>query len=385
MADSNTPEFFTPFQRRLISIALVVLAINLIGAFFFGVFLVLRWFVLYFSAILWPLAASGILALILKPLVFHAEKYLRIGRAGSVILLYVVFILFCLTLAGLALPVIVSQAKAFILYFPNLLAEFIEFIERFLPDISVLVQGFLSGDAVAEPFRAVSKYFQETGEASIPALDTLGDVIGNVVTFGIGFVIIPVYLFFFLLSDKNPLKAIDRQLSFIPEWLREDITFLLGEFARIMVAFFRGQILIGLTMGVLMAIGFTIVDLKFAVFLGIFIGILNIIPYLGSIIGLLTVLPLAYFQDGGGLVLLLLVLGVFTIVQLIESYLLTPTIMGRSTGLHPLTIIIAIFFWGTAFGGILGMILAIPLTAFFVVVWRLVRKKYLSDNSEDNQ
>ncbi len=68
---------------------------------------------------------------------------------------------------------------------------------------------------------------------------------------------------------------------------------------------------------------------------------------------------------------------VFSIVQMIEGYILTPRIMGDRTGLHPLTIIIAIFFWGSALGGILGMILAIPLTAFLVVLWRLAREKYI--------
>lgn len=64
-------------------------------------------------------------------------------------------------------------------------------------------------------------------------------------------------------------------------------------------------------------------------------------------------------------------------VQLIEGYLLTPKIKGERTGLHPMVIIVAIFFWGSALDGILGMILAIPLTAFLVVLWRLAREKYM--------
>ena len=87
---------------------------------------------------------------------------------------------------------------------------------------------------------------------------------------------------------------------------------------------------------------------------------------------------MAYFQsDGGSIQLVLFALAIFTAVQIIEGYLLTPRIMGKSTGLHPLVIIIAIFFWGTALDGILGMILAIQLTAFFVVAWRLLKQKYL--------
>ena len=70
---------------------------------------------------------------------------------------------------------------------------------------------------------------------------------------------------------------------------------------------------------------------------------------------------------------------VFTLVQLIEGYVLTPRIMGDRTGLHPLAIIVAVFFWGSALEGILGMILAIPLTAFLVVFWRLAREKYIGE------
>ena len=72
-------------------------------------------------------------------------------------------------------------------------------------------------------------------------------------------------------------------------------------------------------------------------------------------------------------------MAVFVVVQLIEGYYLTPKVMGERTGLHPLMIIVALFFWGTAFDGIAGMILAIPLTAFLVVFWRLVKAKYLTE------
>jgi predicted PurR-regulated permease PerM len=84
-------------------------------------------------------------------------------------------------------------------------------------------------------------------------------------------------------------------------------------------------------------------------------------------------------QPGGGWDRVGFVLIVFAIVQLIEGYLLTPKIMGQRTGLHPMAIIVAIFFWGAALSGILGMILAIPLTAFLVVFWRLAKEKYVSE------
>jgi predicted PurR-regulated permease PerM len=382
MTNSEDPRsFLSPMQRRLVSVALVVLALNMIGAFLFGVFLLLRRLVLYFSDILWPLAAAGILALLLKPLVHRLQKTLRIGRIGSIVLLYGLGVIACLLVVALVLPVLFTQAGAFINYFPSLLEELVALITPVFPDAAQWARDTLNADALREHLHALLDNYREILGASMPALTTLGEFLTSTFTMAAGLVIVPVYLFFFLLSDTNPLRAVDKELSFIPAGVREDAVFLAGEFARIMVAFFRGQILIGLAMGVLFAVGFSLVGLRFGAFLGIIIGILNIIPYLGSILGLLVILPLSFFQQGGGVVLLLLVLGVFIIVQLVESYFLTPKIMGRTTGLHPLTIIISIFFWGKALGGILGMILAIPLTAFFVVAWRLARKKYLTPES----
>lgn len=377
MSDTDKIDFLSPLQRRLISVALVILALNLIGAFFFGLFLLLRWIVGYLSDILWPLAVAGILALLLRPLVFWCQQKLKTGRIGAILLLYCLALFAAAVMTALILPVILAQAGSFVGYLPTLFDQVASHIARFWPEFGDWIQSHLSTDALHEHLIRLSGHFQKIMQVSLPALNKMGEFVTRGFTLVAGFVIIPVYLFFFLLADKNPLHTLKDQLSFVPLRIREDFTFLVEEFARIMVAFFRGQILIGMIMGVLMALGFSVINLKFGVFLGVLIGLLNIIPYLGSILGLLTVLPLAYFQDEGGLMLLLMVLGVFILVQLLESYLLTPRIMGRSTGLHPLAIIIAIFFWGKALNGILGMILAIPLTAFFVVVWRLLRKKYL--------
>ena len=166
-------------------------------------------------------------------------------------------------------------------------------------------------------------------------------------------------------------------LPFLKEETREDALYLGEEFVNILVAFFRGQLVVALLQGVLYAVGFSLVGLQYGFTLGILLGFLNIVPYLGSMIGLGLCLPLALFQSEGGWMLMLIVLGVFTLVQTIEGYLLTPRIMGQRTGLHPLVIMVAIFFWATAFGGITGMILAIPLTAFLVIFWRLAKTKYI--------
>ena len=193
--------------------------------------------------------------------------------------------------------------------------------------------------------------------------------------------VIPIYLFYFLSSNRNFLEDLDQELSFLSESLREDIIFLIREFVGILVAFFRGQLLIGLLMGVGYAIGFSLSGLKFGITLGLLFGLLNVIPYLGSIVGVCVTVVVAYLQPEGiaetGQWNLLLTCGLsFMVVQLAESYYLTPKIMGQQTGLHPVVVIVSIFFWGTALGGILGMIFGIPLTAFFIIAWRLLCRKY---------
>jgi predicted PurR-regulated permease PerM len=175
------------------------------------------------------------------------------------------------------------------------------------------------------------------------------------------------------------VRSLDEMLPFLKEDTRKDVSYLVEQFVDIVVAFFRGQLLIALMQGVLYAVGFSLIGLRYGFVLGLVLGLLNIIPYLGSIVGLGVGLPLAYFQQGGGSTTLALVLVVFSVVQLIEGYVLTPKIMGDRTGLHPMAIIVAVFFWGSALSGILGMILAIPLTAFLVVFWRLAREKYIRE------
>ena len=219
-------------------------------------------------------------------------------------------------------------------------------------------------------------------------LSGLGGVGGTALSAGAGlvrgiggflaWVVLPVYFVFFLTLEP---RAVDgaRVLPFLKPDPRKDVIFLVQEFVNIVVAFFRGQLIIAFLQGLLFAVGFSIVGLRYGFVIGLLLGFLNVVPYLGSIIGLGAALPLALFQDGGGWPKLASVLLVFLVVQLIEGYVLTPRIMGERTGLHPLAIIVAVFFWGQALGGIMGMIFAIPLTAFLASLWRLVREKYITE------
>jgi predicted PurR-regulated permease PerM len=190
--------------------------------------------------------------------------------------------------------------------------------------------------------------------------------------------VLPLYLAFFLMAKPFEPKQISEFLPFLKKKTREDVVYLFDQFVSILLTFFRGQIIIALLQGALFAAGFALIGLPYSIVIGMTLGLLNIIPYLGSIVGLAFVLPLAYFGEDGGILQVALTLFVFAAVQAIEGYFLTPKIMGDRTGLHPALIIFAVFFWGVALGGILGMLLAIPLTAFAVVFWRLLKKKYIT-------
>ena len=191
-------------------------------------------------------------------------------------------------------------------------------------------------------------------------------------------IIAPVYFAYFLTRSSLTLNT-KTVLPFMKSETRSDVVYLVQEFVTILVAFFRGQLIIAALQGLLFAAGFSLVGLHYGFVIGLVLGLLNIIPYLGSIIGLVIAIPVALFQTDGGLTTCLLTLLVFMAVQQFEAWFLTPKIMGKRTGLHFMAIIVAIFFWGTALGGILGVVLAIPLTAFLASLWRLAREKYIPE------
>ena len=376
MAADTPPRFFTVSQQRVIAYALTLLAVGATVATLVGAIVLLARFVGYFSSVLWPLVVAGVLALVIRPGIFSLERRLHLHRPAAVILLYGLFTLLAAAMIFLILPPLVNQSLNFIEYAPSLWTSARDYLSLHYPQWVGFVERKLGNPTVHSVVDSLLVEMKDTLSRAIPSLGAAGGSVVGVFAFLTHLAIIPVYLFFFLLARNDPTRKIRPNLTFLSPGVREDVMFLTREFIGIVESFFRGQLLIGFIMGVLLALGFTVIGLKFGLILGLIIGILNIVPYLGTILGLAVTLPLAFLQPDGGWHLVGLVLLVKAIVQAIEGWILTPRIMGARTGLHPVVIIVAIFFWGTAFHGILGMLVAIPVTAFFVTVWRLAKRKY---------
>lgn len=365
-------------QRRVAAFALTLFAFLAAAALLIGAVATLGWLVNFFSSVLWPLAAAGVLALILRPLIEVLESRLRLRRLMAVVLLYGVVLLVAAGALVLALPPLANQLIDFVGYLPTLWENTQQSLSARFPQWIALTQREFGGPASRQIAETLTTEGKAILSQAVPSLRAAGGGALGVFAFATHVAIVPVYLFFFLLVRGEPTKQLPTHLNLLSPGVRADVVFLVREFVAIVESFFRGQIVIGLIMGLLLGLGFTLVGLEFGFALGLVLGVLNIVPYLGTILGLAVALPLAFFQPGGGWSLLGLVLLVKLAVQCVEGWVLTPKIMGDRTGLHPVAIIVAIFFWATAFGSVLGMLLAIPLTAFLVTVWRLAKKKFLS-------
>jgi predicted PurR-regulated permease PerM len=366
-------------QRKTIAAALSLLALVFIGWFVFHLIRMLAIFLQTFSAVIMPIAVAAIMALVIKP--YYVWIHRKAGsRAGLAIVLVFLSVL---VPAGLFIwffgSLIVEQVAGILAQIGDWIREGIAYVRARWPELSEQAR---QHDAV-ERLRA---FLEDRADLITGSVLTIAQSLVNAgisvfrsVTALLGWFVFPVYLAFFLLMGGINTQELEKGLPFLKQETRHDVVYLATEFINILVSFFRGQLVVALLQGLLFASGFALVGLKYGFVIGLMLGLLNIVPYLGSIVGLAVALPVAFFQTGGGFDVLAWTILVFTVVQLIESYILTPRIMGDRTGLHPMVIIIAIFFWGTAFGGIWGMILAIPLTAFLVVFWRLIKAKYIAE------
>ena len=192
--------------------------------------------------------------------------------------------------------------------------------------------------------------------------------------FLIGFVLVPVYLFYFLLEKRGIRRRWTDYLPIHESKAKEEMVFVLKAINDCLIVFFRGQVLVAGCVGLLLMAGYLLMGLHYAVLLGGVAAVLGIVPYMGTIITLILALSVAAVQFGDW-THPLMVLALAVVVKMLEDFVIGPKIIGDRAGLHPLTIIIAVMIGTTVLGGVLGALLAIPLTAalrtlMFRYVWK---------------
>src|SRR5712691_5811903 len=199
--------------------------------------------------------------------------------------------------------------------------------------------------------------------------------------FLLSLILVPVYLFF-LLKEKPRIE--ERWTDYLPlraSPLKDEVAAVILQINSYVVAYFRGQLLVCLVDGILIGTTLTLFGLNFAAVIGAMVVVLTMIPYIGILICWMPAVLIAAFQWGDWMHPIGVTL-IFIGIQNLEGLLYAPRIVGNYVGLHPMTVIVSIFVWGLIIGGVIGPLLAVPLTATLKVLFgRYVWGRHLREQS----
>ena len=359
----------SPKQGRILWASATALSIAILVALAGVLFWGFGWVLNRLSSVLLPLALAGILAYLIDPIVDFFENR-RIPRPRAILLVFVLGLMVVLILLATVVPKLIVEVGQLIDQLPQYTQKMnVEFSEK----LSTSPWGMRAKEVwdgqFGETARAwLTKVAPAVSSWTLTQLTKVASWAGLVV----GFALVPVYLFYFLLEKTGISKHWTDYLPIRESGVKQEAVFVLQAINDCMIVFFRGQILVALCDGVLLTIGFMALGLNYALLLGLGAGLLSVIPYLGIMISIVPAVLLAAVQFGDWLHPLLVV-AIFILVQTLEGLFISPKIMGDRVGLHPLTIIVAVMVGTTLLGGVLGGVLAIPLTAALrVLMFRYV-------------
>ncbi|GLS32346.1 Predicted PurR-regulated permease PerM [Mesorhizobium albiziae] len=334
----------------------------LIAAVFFAAFLYL------FSDILLPFVAGMALAYFLDPVADRLQR-LGLSRVMATVVILVCFII-VLTLALVVLiPVLASQMADFAVKVPGYLERLQQLVTNFNPqwleqrfgvDAAELREGLSS--LLSSGFGFVSTVFQSIWSSGV-ALFSIASL----------FIITPVVAFYMLLDWDRMVSVVD---SWVPRDHVETVRRIAIDINTATAGFVRGQGTLCLVLGVLYAIGLTLVGLNFGILIGMFAGLISFIPYVGSLVGLVLSVGVAFVQFWPDWPWVVAVACVFFVGQFIEGNILQPRLVGKSVGLHPVWLMFALFAFGALFGFV-GLLIAVPAAAAIAVLVRFAISRYL--------
>lgn len=327
-------------------------------------------FLMVFRTILLPFIAGMALAYFLDPVADWFERR-GLSRLMATLVILVIFVaLFALALVVL-IPVLVTQAADLAGRIPGYITQLQSLLTseyKFLPD-------WMTGqlDQIKDSFTAlltegagiIATIFQQIWNSGMALLDIAAL-----------FVVTPVVAFYLLLDWDRMIAKID---SWIPRDHVETVRDLARQIDRAIAGFVRGQGSVCLILGIIYAVGLSLIGLNFGLLIGLFAGIISFIPYVGSLVGLVLALVVAIVQFWPDFVMIGAVIAVFAGGQFFEGNILQPRLVGSSVGLHPVWLMFALFAFGALFGFV-GMLIAVPAAASVGVLMRFAVSRYLESD-----
>jgi predicted PurR-regulated permease PerM len=319
------------------------------------------------APVLTPFAVSALLAYLGDPLVDRLERR-RLSRTLAVTLVFALMALAVVVAVLLLIPMLERQILRFIEQLPRYIAWLQETMLPWLEQqFGVDIERF-------EPANLVAMLRQHWAQAGGIAAAVLGGVSKSgmaVILWITHLVLIPVVTFY-LLRDWDVM--VERIRELLPRSVEPAISRLARQSDEVLGGFLRGQLSVMLALGAIYTIGLSLVGIDLALLIGMLAGLVSFIPYLGAIVGIGAGIIAALVQYGD-LWHVALVVGVFAIGQTIESFALTPWLVGDRIGLHPVAVIFAILAGGQLFG-FLGVLLALPVAAVVMVLLRYAHEQY---------
>ncbi len=328
-------------------------------------------FVLYLLApVLTPFLVSAMLAYMGDPLADRLEK--RFSRTTSVLIVFCgIFSVLFIAIAFI-LPVLQQEIVTLIKKLP----AYIDFVQNtIIPWLQTTLALDLGAWDLGQLKLMIKQHWQDVGGAA-------AGVLGVVSQSGLAFmvwianlVLIPV-LTFYLLRDWDVMVA--RVHELIPRRWEKKSVHVAKDCDEVLGAFMHGQLTVMISLGTVYSIGLWMVGLDMALLIGMGAGVVSFVPYLGFILGMLVagIAVIMQFQDG---IYLLYVLAVFGFGQMLESFVLTPYLLGDRIGLHPVAVIFAVMAGGQLFG-FFGILLALPVAAVMMVMLRHAHEEYVGSH-----
>ena len=396
----------TPLQQRVMWSALTLLSLAFIVVLACASAYGLVQLFVALEAVLLPVLVAGILAYLLNPVVKWLQRYV-VRRIWAVLVVMLAAFGLMTSLFLCIVPPLVKQSNELYDNKEYIASNIITSTKKLLQEdryvqhvVDMLYQKAVKENAentpVAESPRTdsvtVTAEQTVTASATAPDYETKLQVIfthhsgylvqkgvewltaGGRFLFGltyvfIGIIVIPVFLFYFLLETEPIAKNWDKILPLRNSYLKDEIVATLSEINQNVVAFVRGQMLVSLIDAFILGIALSCLGLPYALTIAAAVAILGIIPYIGMISTGVPAMLVAWFtwHDFG---MVVAVAAIFLSVSQLDGWLLQPKIVGKNMKMHDMTVMFSVLFWSLVFGGVFGALIAVPLTAAIKVIFK---------------